>query len=247
MARLTFLQRAERVLRLLLGLRHAPVARALAAHGFTKADVAEGWALLQRTTRSDLDLGPAPAFDKRSERGLKAWESTWFPIVKATLARRSPKAAEWLFLEGNEDAHALGVKVFLTRWDKLGMSGREGLGAEGRRVKALLRERGLTDDVIAEARVWFTPGAKALGAVADDAPGAFADAEKELWAWYVEWSTIARASITDARLLRALGFRARGAGSDDEASDAERDEPPPQEPPLNERPKRRRRRMARPT
>ena len=27
-----------------------------------------------------------------------------------------------------------------------------------------------------------------------------------MWAWYLEWSTIARRAITDRRLLRQLGF-----------------------------------------
>jgi hypothetical protein len=40
MARLTLGQKADRVLKLLLGLRNARIAEALSAHGFTNEDLA---------------------------------------------------------------------------------------------------------------------------------------------------------------------------------------------------------------
>lgn len=41
-------------------------------------------------------------------------------------------------------------------------------------------------------------------------PEARAAAEAHLWAWCLEWSGIARATIKDRRILNALGFRGRG-------------------------------------
>ena len=43
MAKLTIGQKAERVLELLMGLRHPRVASTLAAYGFTEADLNDGW------------------------------------------------------------------------------------------------------------------------------------------------------------------------------------------------------------
>jgi hypothetical protein len=37
-------------------------------------------------------------------------------------------------------------------------------------------------------------------------------AEAELWAWYLEWSTIARTVVTNRRHLRALGFLQNARG-----------------------------------
>jgi len=49
-------------------------------------------------------------------------------------------------------------------------------------------------------------------------------AEREAWAWYQEWSAIARARITDGRVLRRLGLGKRGRppGSRKKSADAER-------------------------
>jgi len=52
----------------------------------------------------------------------------------------------------------------------------------------------------------------------------FDKAERELWAWYLEWSTIARNAIKQRSLLKKLGFlqdNGRGAGDDDEHAEDE--------------------------
>ena len=54
-------------------------------------------------------------------------------------------------------------------------------------------------------------------------------AEHALWTWYREWSGIARARITDRRLLRSMGFlRYRGRG---QCLEAVATEPPASDPP----------------
>ena len=40
-------------------------------------------------------------------------------------------------------------------------------------------------------------------------------AEDELWAWYTEWSTIARNAIHNGTLLRMLGYLSGGKPSDE--------------------------------
>jgi hypothetical protein len=44
-----------------------------------------------------------------------------------------------------------------------------------------------------------------------------------MWAWYLEWSTIARQVITDRKLLRSMGFL-RKDGRDATADEVESDE-----------------------
>ena len=63
------------------------------------------------------------------------------------------------------------------------------------RVVSRRRRRGLTDEDSSEP-------------VVD--PEARATAEAHLWAWYLEWSGIARATVKDRRVLAALGLRPRG-------------------------------------
>lgn len=52
---------------------------------------------------------------------------------------------------------------------------------------------------------------------------AVADAEQKLWAWYLEWSRIARAVITDRRDLRQLGFLQSQTTPRDSATDEDDD------------------------
>ena len=88
---------------------------------------------------------------------------------------------------------------------------------DGREAIQLLATRGLTPAVIDEARALQVAlrkgiqGAAALAALAaqqrDDAR--LAQAETALWAWYLEWSELARTTIVDRRLLRQLGFLAQ--------------------------------------
>jgi hypothetical protein len=53
---------------------------------------------------------------------------------------------------------------------------------------------------------------------------AIEEAERTLWAWYLEWSAIARQVIQDGRLLREMGFGAKRRGSSEGEGDAEETE-----------------------
>lgn len=107
------------------------------------------------------------------------------------------------------------------------------IDAQSDEVRALLARRGLTPEIIAEARsniATFSDITKEdestlFDQAADEA------AEAELWAWYLEWSTIARTVITNRRHLRALGFLRNSKGEVVEApledEESEDDEPSP--------------------
>jgi hypothetical protein len=98
MAKLTLGQKVERVIKLLVGLRNRRIAAALIKHGFTNGDLQEGWSLLQKVTRTQLDTPPElQPEDPVAVRNLDEWENKWFPIASATLKRRALEVHAWLF------------------------------------------------------------------------------------------------------------------------------------------------------
>jgi len=226
MAKLSIGQKAERVLKLLLGLRNARVAETLRQYGFKDSDLAEGWRLLQRLTDGRLQQrGPAKQ-DPALLAQLDAWENHWFPIAGAALRGRFPEVHEWLFLNLSQTEGpgvVVTVGTLLTRLDKL--ASEPALGERGAQARELLRERGLSDNTLQLARNLL----QALGSVApSSAVSAPADseqqetAERALWSWYLEWAEIARVAVKDRRLLRDLGFlNYKRPVSDDEEPEEE--------------------------
>lgn len=238
MAKLTIGQKAERVLLLLMGLRKNKVAAALVAHGFSDDDLAEGWRLLQRVTRTRLGfVATAAATDTGLINELDAWENKWFPIASATLKRHAPLAHAFLFrnLAQTDGAAVLvSVSTFVERWESLGKSKEKGgPDAEGDEARKILAKRGLTKTVIDEAKQLLARAGK-LESVAELPPAAAGDhdfdkAEQQLWDWYLEWSTIVQTAIKDRRTLRELGFRRSSSSKAAAANEANGGEEPEEE------------------
>lgn len=212
MARLTVGEKAERVLVMLMGLRSQRVAEALTRHGFTEQDLDEGWRLLRKVTRTQLDGPPAtPPTDPDTLEQLDKWESRWFAIANATLFHRAPETRAWLFRNLTQTegvAVAVSVATFLERIAQL-KSGAPGIPADAPAAVKALEARGLNADVIAAAeklieRLRKVEAGSAFGQQPSDEE--LAEAESELWAWYLEWSQIARTAIKQRALLKALGF-----------------------------------------
>lgn len=229
-AKLTMSQKAERVLTLLLALRNARIAGALKQHGFTNADLEEGWTLLRAVTRTQLDepVESVP-MDSDALRALDAWENQWFVIASATLGRRAPQVHERLFrnLSQTDGVEVIvSVGTFLERLDNLDKPTKDGgLGNEGKDAKKLLAARGLSDKVIGEAKALVHQLSHVEGPLPDlekvaAEEASFEKAEENLWAWYLEWSTIARSAIKQRSLLIKLGFL-RGNGRSDGAAEEE--------------------------
>ncbi|XXX72980.1 hypothetical protein WMF30_35560 [Sorangium sp. So ce134] len=220
MARLTLRQKAERVLKLLMALRTDKVAAALVAHGFTEDDLAEGWRLLQGLARPrlDIDVG-ASAPEPDLMAALDDWENRWFPIAAATLKRRHPEVHAWMFRNLGQTkgaAVAVSVGTFVERWDQLARrKDKGGPEGDGREARKLLARRGITREVVDEARDLLARAAKVEPAAARTPAMSPADsgeqddeqAETDLWAWYLEWSAVLRSAIKDRKILRELGFR----------------------------------------
>jgi hypothetical protein len=164
------------------------------------------------------------------QRDTKVADGTkvlWFPIAQAALDRRFPATSARFFLnlvqtEGPEVA--ITVRTFVDRYDEL-VAADQKYGAEGPKAQQLLNARGVTPVVVADAKAMLaalTQIAKPTETVSDTEQAAeLEEAEAAMWAWYLEWSKIARIAIKQRLLLKELGFLAssRRGGSDDEEVD----------------------------
>jgi hypothetical protein len=219
MSRLSIGEKAERLLKLLGGLRDARVQDVLAAYGFTEADYDEGWELLRGVVGARLKALPTPVKNREDLTRLDQLENRWFPIASATLARRFPAIHERVFrnltqTEGEEVILSMGT--FVSRVEEL-----EGANApaEAKAARELLTKRGLTPAVIAEAKELLTRLQKIQPApVVDETALAAArdEAVTKMWNYYLEWSEIVRSTVSGRTLLRQLGFLQTPARPDDE-------------------------------
>ncbi len=222
--RLSLGDKSFRVIRFLLGIRNPRIATALAGYGFKQEDRDEGWALLHALGKGRLEVLPSAPRDMETLLKLDAWENHWFPIAQAALERRFPAVSALFFLnlaQTEGPAVAISVRTFVDRYAELGAAGPTNkYGAEAPKALELLVSRGVTAAVLAEAQVLLT----ALTQVApvETLPSAeqqqqdVEQAEAALWAWYLEWSQIARVAVKQRSLLRELGFLAtRGSAEED--------------------------------
>jgi hypothetical protein len=140
---------------------------------------------------------------------LDTWENTWFPVVDATLNRHYPEQHSAMFLNLNQtsgDQVLVSVSTLLDRLKALAAAGETATKAD-----ALLVSRGLTAevrkqaaDLIAAVQTGTTGQAPATD------PASKSEQDKALasaWAWYLEWSKIARTLITRGDILIRLGLR----------------------------------------
>lgn len=223
--------KAERMLKLLIGVRNPRVASALASYGFTEQTIQEGWELLQAVGKTRYDVS-APPGDVQVISQLDAWENQWFPIAYATLQRHFPASHGRLFLnlsqtEGPEVA--ISVRTFLDRFDLMS-KGADPYGAEGPKAAAILAQRGLNADAVRQARVLLEQLGKVAPAATplslEDEKAALQRTEDALWAYYLEWSQVARIAVKQRPLLRQLGFLVPRSSGDTGSEDPEPPEGP---------------------
>lgn len=184
----------------------------------------EGWTLLNALGAGKLAVLPAGPRDMETLLQLDAWENQWFPIAQAALERRFPAVAARFFLnlvqtEGPEVA--ISVRTFVDRYEELA-AGNAKYGAEAKKAHELLLSRGLTPEVVNEAKALLGKLQQVAGpseTVSAEAQQAeLEQAEAAMWGWYLEWSKIARVAIKQRPLLKQLGFLVarRGVEEDDE-------------------------------
>ena len=225
MARLHTGGKVSRVMALLMGLRQRRAASTLAYHGFTQQDLDLGWKLLRKMVGEKLEASPQETpVDPTALADLDRWENMWFPIADATLAHNHPEVYRRVF---RNLAQTVGTEVIVSVGTFVGRLKELEKGDEqARAARRLLDKRGLTAQVIQQAegllkqlRTVQTAGEVDI----EERRQAQAEAEGAMWAWYLEWSTIARTAISDGRLLRSLGFGRNGrrgvAADDDDGND----------------------------
>lgn len=236
MARLTLGQKATRVLDFLLGLRNARIAAWLKPYGFDQPVLQEGWGLLRAVGKTQLDSdSEQPSYDPDTLGVLDKWENKWFTITDATLVRHAPDVHKWFFknLSQTEGAAVVvSVGTYIERYEKMDKPEPEGGVKSGKVAKKKLAERGINKAVIDEAKGLL----ETLGGISGPLPSLpdlAADAEqlvqseKAMWAWYLEWSRIARKVISQRSLLRQLGFlRSSGSGGEEVEIDDEAENEP---------------------
>jgi len=143
---------------------------------------------------------------------LRVWEVRWFRVADATLARHFSAVREQLFLNLSSVPGAevtVAVYNFLQRWDDM-RAAKEPFGGDGPPATDLLARRGITVGVIDEARALLGSLGKTEkpleGPTWEAYEAELVRAEDALWAWYLEWSQLARTTVRDRVLLRQMGF-----------------------------------------
>lgn len=219
MAKLGPAGKVRRLLEFLLGLRDDRVLSALASRGFTDADRATGWDLL-RALGTTQCVPIRTSMDNSAFSSLDAWRREWIRLVRVSLAHGFADLDAKLFrrIDGATQPSLEVVSVFLNRFEKLERSS----DATTQAALAKLRERGFTAERREEAKqmlqavLQFKPPKSPDPAMRR---AAIRKAEAALWAYYIEWSQIARTVIKDARLLEMLGYR-EGQAPDNEPDEA---------------------------
>ncbi len=219
---LTIGQKCGRMLKFLRGIRIPRVAGALSAHGFDQPDLDEGWDLLRLASGARLNVPTVVPFKSDVYDQLDGLENMWFPICQATLERKYPAVHNAVFLNLRQTSGlevSISMGTFVERIRKLETSKQKA----DKDARAVLERRGLTEAVLSQAEALLAQLKIKPDAPPQKAPSAadIAEAEAAMWAWYKEWSVIARQAVHDRRLLRSLGFlTASGAPvSDDEPTE----------------------------
>lgn len=228
MAGISVGSKANKVLAFLLGLRVSRALSAMQRHGFGPSDADDGWRLLRGQADLRFNQANGPVNPKVVE-AVDAWENRWYEIIDASLTRNFPNVREKVMLNLSQTDGPpvlLSVQTLVSRIDALNAPE---ASDEDRAAYALLQKRGLNAVTMAEVKALLAsaqqPGVVDVPVVANDAE-ANAAAEEAMWAWYLEWSTIARRAITDRAVLRALGFLPRKTKGSDEVTDDTADETP---------------------
>lgn len=216
--------KGNRCLTFLVGMRNPRVAAAMAPHGFGEATLKEGWRLLGRL--STLRFAQVdPTADPQVIATLDQFENKWFPICKASLEHHYPEIAVPLFHNLGQTSGpgvALTVGTFIDRIHEM-ERGEGPYAGSGPAARELLAERGLDEATVTETEVVIAQLQSVQNeTTAHPTPEQVQAAEDALWAWYLEWSTIARVTLTERRLLRSLGFlRTRRNGGDEVVDDTD--------------------------
>ena len=204
---------------------------AMFARGYTADDHREGWTYLHTCAgfiEEPEELTEDPTVRAAIEE-LDAWDEPAFRVVRATLERRFPEQAEFVMkgLKAATGAAAvLSVERLLDRLDALESSPeRKASRKEDEAALGVLRLRGI-DDAKRKRMRELVATAKSVVAVEQSDPKAVEledaarrEALNNLYAWYREWTEVARATIKRRDYLIRLGLASRRGPSDGKDTD----------------------------
>jgi hypothetical protein len=213
-----------------------PIRAALLGRGYSAEDHLEGWKYLHACAgfseeSSEMDVEEPVVRDAIAE--LDAWDESGFRIVRATLERRFPDQAEFV-LKGLKPATGaaavLSVERLLERLDALeNAEGRKDSRKEDHAALDVLGKRGIDEakrkrlgELVTTAKS-VAPIVQVDPAIVEEEDAARLAALGNLYAWYREWTEVARATIKRRDHLIRLGLasrRASGEGKENEG-DAE--------------------------
>lgn len=207
-------EKMKRVLNFLMGVRHPRVMSIMSTRGFTEKELEEGWQLFNLAAGAKLaytkptNINYDPSLSKQLLANLDNWENTWFPVVSATLERNYPAFYQTVFhnLFQTEGAEVIvSVGTLLDRLASLAQT------ENGKQALALLTTRGLTPEVRAQAASLIDQLQKTaktqLPQIDPDSRAVQEKAINDVWAWFREWSQIARTIINRGDVLIRLGLR----------------------------------------
>jgi hypothetical protein len=198
------------------------------AHGYTQEDHLEGWRLLEQVSnirKAGSALAHVAATDALTE--LDQWDELGFHKAHAALVYRFPVQAQFVFEDlapTQGPAAILGVITFLDRLDQLESGvGRDATKDADKQALELLAKRGIDGAERARLRALVTvaqsePQTPAQVTTAKEIVDARTTSLGALYAWYSEWTEIAREVITKRADRISLGIakrRTAESGSDD--------------------------------
>ncbi|NUO50283.1 MAG: hypothetical protein HOV80_15620 [Polyangiaceae bacterium] len=222
-------QKARKVLEFLMGLGNPRAMSPLSKVGFGPADREEGWRLLKATSEVAFNSTAGGPVSPKIVKQIDDWENQWFVIIEATLARRFPEVREKVFLNLSQTEGPPVVLSVGTLVSRINALTAEGATAREREARALLASRGVNDLAMAEITSLLAAAEQSTEEPPnlDDLAEQRAVNEAAMWAWYIEWSRIARQTIANRQVLRGLGFLVRKSGAVEEEEEEVVAEPQP--------------------
>lgn len=245
--RQTLEETPERALQFLSGVgTNGSIRALLASRGYTDAEHQQGWKLLHAATGYETAVA-LPRDDRAVNQAIAevdAWDEPNFRLARATLSRRFPEQAEFVFKDlaaATGAAALLSVRTFLDRLDML-EGHRAGRNHKDKAKKqadieavATLAARGITSEERARLRKLL--GTAESGAQPEDKKAtaeAAAQVQRreqalfELRGWFDEWAEVARIFVTRRDYLIRLGLAHRKVSKKDDEG-GEPGPPPPAE------------------
>lgn len=226
-----------RVMQFLMTVREPRIFTQLNTRGFSDAVIEEGWRLFNLAAGAKLAYGRSGSGGLPSNTtaqylaDLDRWENTWFPLVDATLKRHYPQIHAQVFHNLSQTSGNEVVVSVSTLLDRLAEVAQK---PEGQQANALLSERGLTDDERAVARTLLDQLRRRETTVLPELDPVTVEEQQqaalEVWAWYMEWSQIARTVITRGDTLVHMGLRRLRRNASGEVEEVEDEEDEGEEP-----------------